>query len=99
MAERHTIRNPIEWSVDQLAHTAHAMASAGRAAHDATIHRPAPSVRRISVGDLRAVLDKGFEDFGAYRADVIFLCAIYPIVGLVLGRLALGGDLLPLLFV
>jgi uncharacterized membrane protein len=98
MAERHTIRNPIEWSVDQITHTAHAVAEAGRAAHHATYHTPAPAVRRISVGDLRPVLEKGFEDFGAYRADVIFLCAIYPIIGIVLGRLAFGGDLLPLLF-
>ena len=98
MAERQTIRNPIEWGVDQIAHTAHAVAEAGRAAHHATYHTPAPAVRRISVGDLRPVLEKGFEDFGAYRADVIFLCAIYPIIGIVLARLAFGENLLPLLF-
>jgi uncharacterized membrane protein len=96
MAEH--IRNPIEWSVDQLAHTAHAVASAGRAAHHATLHTPAPAVRRIAIGDLREVLEKGVEDFAAYRADVIFICAIYPIIGIVLGRLAFGEDLLPLLF-
>jgi uncharacterized membrane protein len=98
MAERNTIRNPIEWSLDQLSHTAHAMAEAGRAAHQATLHTPAPQVRRIAIGDLREVLAKGWDDFGAYRADVLFICAIYPIIGLVLGRLALGEDMLPLLF-
>jgi len=98
MAERNTIRNPIEWSWAQLSHTVQVMASARRAAHQATFHTPAPAVRRISVGDLREVLEKGIDDFGAYRADVIFLCAIYPIIGILLGRLAFGYELVPLLF-
>ena len=41
---------------------------------------------------------RGFADFAAYRTDVIFLCVIYPVVGLVLARLASGYGLLPLLF-
>ena len=63
-----------------------------------TIHSPAPAVRRIGVADLKASLAAGFADFEAYRSDVIFLCATYAIVGLVIFRLALGSDLLPLLF-
>jgi len=43
-------------------------------------------------------LARGFDDFGAYRTDVIFLCVIYPVVGLVLQRLAFDYDMLPLLF-
>ena len=34
--------------------------------------------------DLRDVLTKGREDFTACRSDVIFLCVIYPLAGLVL---------------
>jgi uncharacterized membrane protein len=63
-----------------------------------TLHSPAPAVRRIAATDLRDVLAKGLADFGAYRTDVVFLCVIYPIVGLVLGRLAFGYGMLPLLF-
>jgi uncharacterized membrane protein len=44
------------------------------------------------------VLARGLGDFGAYRTDVIFICVIYPVVGLVLARLAFGYDMLPLLF-
>jgi uncharacterized membrane protein len=50
------------------------------------------------VADLGHVLAKGYYDFAAYRTDVIFLCVVYPLVGLVLARLAFGYDLLPLIF-
>jgi uncharacterized membrane protein len=43
-------------------------------------------------------LARGFSDFGAYRTDVIFLCLIYPIIGIVLARLTFGYEMLPLLF-
>jgi uncharacterized membrane protein len=94
------IRNPIEWSWDQLRLAALAAGSAGRSLRRVgeTLHSPAPAVRRIAATDLRDVLAKGLADFGAYRTDVVFLCVIYPIVGLVLGRLAFGYGMLPLLF-
>jgi uncharacterized membrane protein len=94
------IRNPIEWSWDQLRLAAGAAGTAGRSLRRVgqTLHSPAPAVRRIAPADLRDVLAKGFDDFGAYRTDVIFLCVIYPVVGLVLGRLAFGYGMLPLLF-
>jgi uncharacterized membrane protein len=63
-----------------------------------TAHSPAPAVRRLTFADLRQALSQGFSDFGAYRSDVVFLCALYPIVGLVLWRVAIGHALLPLLF-
>jgi uncharacterized membrane protein len=94
------IRNPIEWSWDQLRLAALAAGSAGRSLRRVgeTLHSPAPAVRRIAATDLRDVLANGLADFGAYRTDVVFLCVIYPIVGLVLGRLAFGYGMLPLLF-
>ena len=55
-------------------------------------------VRRIGLADLRAALASGLADFTANRTDVVFLCVIYPVVGLVLGRVASGYGLLPLLF-
>jgi uncharacterized membrane protein len=100
MAIQHHIRNPIEWGWDSLKQTGRAMNSAGVTldgaweGHDRTV----PRVRRIGTADLKEVLRQGFEDFGAYRTDVIFLCLLYPIVGLVLSRLIWGYDMVPLLF-
>ena len=94
------IRNPVEWGVDQFKHAALAFESAGRAGRRTrdNLHSPAPVVRRIGVTDLRDILARGLDDFGAYRTDVIFLCVIYPLVGLVLARLAFGYEMLPLVF-
>ena len=95
-----TIKNPIEWSGARVVDAAHLIRSAGHSLHHIqdTIHSPAPTIRRIRVLDLREVLAKGADDFGAYRSDVLFLCTIYPAVGLILARFAFGMDLIPLLF-
>jgi uncharacterized membrane protein len=95
-----TIKNPIEWSGAQLVNTAHAVGSLRRSLQHVqeTIHSPAPTVRKITVSDLRDALRQGVDDFGAYRTDVIFLGVVYAAVGLVLARLAFGMDLLPLVF-
>jgi uncharacterized membrane protein len=94
------IRNPVEWGVDQFKHAAEAVESAGRAGRRTrdNLHSPVPAVRRIGMADLWDVLAKGLDDFGAFRTDVVFLCVLYPLVGLVLARLAFGYELLPLVF-
>jgi uncharacterized membrane protein len=56
------------------------------------------AVRTVSFADLKAALVKGVDDFSAMPSYALFLCIIYPIAGLVLGRLAIGYDVLPLLF-
>ena len=66
--------------------------------HEGTAADAPPAVRRIGLGDLWNALARGVADFEANRTDVIFLCVIYPVIGLVLGRLASGHGLLPLLF-
>jgi uncharacterized membrane protein len=86
------IRNPVEWWVDQwrVAGTAlDTIGQAGRRARETTDPR-LPAIRKIGVSDLREVLAKGVDDFAASRTDVIFLCLIYPVAGLVLARLAFG---------
>lgn len=95
-----TIKNPIEWSGARLVDTAHALGALGRSIHHIqdTIHSPAPTVRKIAPRDLLVVLARGFDDFAAYRSDVIFLCITYAVVGLILSRLAFGMDMLPLIF-
>lgn len=95
-----TIRNPVEWTGDQVVHAAHGVAATGRALHHAveTLHSPAPPVNRIQTGDLREVLAKGFSDAGAYRSDVFFLVIAYPLLSLFMAWVAFGMNLLPLLF-
>ena len=72
--------------------------AATRCAVPQTRTAPLPAVRRIELADLEDVLASGISDFAAYRTDVIFLCIIYPVVGLVLASLAFGYGMLPLLF-
>ncbi len=95
-----TIRNPVEWVSDQLKDTTHHLESVGRSIRgtEARGGSRLPVLRRIEVADLKELLARGFADLGAYRTDVVFLCLIYPVVGLVLARFAFDSDLLQLLF-
>jgi uncharacterized membrane protein len=90
----------MEWGVDQLKSANEAAERAGHSLRGsaATRDAPLPAVRRIELADLKEVLARGLGDLGAYRSDVIFLCIIYPLAGLVLAWLALDHNLLPLLF-
>ncbi len=97
MASREHIRNPVEWTADQIwlaSLTAGSLGHSLRGAQDI----PLPAVRRIKASDLRAVLIRGLADFEAYRSDVIFICLIYPLVGILLAWLSFGYHFLPLLF-
>jgi uncharacterized membrane protein len=58
---------------------------------------PVP-VRKITSHDLREVLREGYADLLEKRGDIIFLALIYPLIGLAAAIVALGGNLLPLLF-
>ena len=100
-----TIRNPVEWGWDQVKQAGTAIESAGRSLlrtedrmQAEKLAAPMPTVRRIGVEDIKDAIRLGFQDFGAYRTDVAFLCVIYPVVGIVLARLAFGYDMLPLIF-
>src|ERR1700750_1660163 len=55
-------------------------------------------VRKISLSDLRDALRLGWEDFQAIPTHAVVLCAIYPVLGLVLFRLVVAFSVLPLLF-
>ena len=61
-------------------------------------NRARPIVRTIGLRDLKDALAKGIADFSAMPTHAVFLCVIYPIVGIVLARLTLGYAVLPLLF-
>ena len=55
-------------------------------------------VRKIGLSDLGDALRLGWEDFKAIPTHAVVLCVIYPVLGLVLFRLAVGYSVLPLLF-
>ena len=57
-----------------------------------------PRVRTITPRDLVDALAKGLGDFRAMPTQVIFLCLIYPIAGLIIARMTFGYELLPLLY-
>jgi len=57
-----------------------------------------PRICRITVADLRDALARGTDDFMAMPSHAIFLCLIFPIVGLLLGGLTLGYSVLPLFY-
>jgi uncharacterized membrane protein len=92
------IRNPVEWGLDQLKSAGGAVETlfAGREQREGGDALPA--IRHIGAADIREALAKGLDDFTAFRDDVVLICVIYPIVGLVLARLASGYALLPLVF-
>src|SRR6185436_2539528 len=94
------IRNPIEWAAGQIAATGHAAEESSRLVAGAENSRSAtsPTIRRITVNDLRASLVKGLGDFAAGRTDVVLLFLIYPVVGLLLAQWVFGNNMLPLLF-
>ncbi len=100
MAIQHHIRNPIEWGWDHLKQTGHAMEATAHSMHGTWEARDsaAPVVRRIDAADVGDALAKGFKDFAACRTDVVFLCLLYPIAGLIMARLAFDYGLLPLIF-
>jgi uncharacterized membrane protein len=89
------IRNPVEWTVDQLRIAGHAVEQVGP---PRGLDLPAPAVRQVGYPDIREALERGLDDFAAFRTDVVFLCVVYPLAGLVLARLVFGYDLLPLVF-
>jgi uncharacterized membrane protein len=92
-----TIGNPLSWSVDRVGEASHHIRSVSEAL-GGDARAAAPEVRRIAMADLREALRKGVEDFSAFRTDVVFLCVIYPLIGLAMAWLAFDRSLLPLIF-
>jgi uncharacterized membrane protein len=57
-----------------------------------------PAIRHITPSDLWQSLWLGLDDFSAMPSHAIFLCAIYPLLGIFLIELTLGHSMLPLAF-
>ena len=54
-------------------------------------NRARPIVRTIGLRDIKNALAEGIADFSAMPSHAVFLCLIYPIVGVLLARLTLGA--------
>jgi uncharacterized membrane protein len=57
-----------------------------------------PTVRHITTSDLWDALRLGAEDFWAKPSHYVFLCLIYPIVGLILTRWTSGSSAIQLVY-
>jgi uncharacterized membrane protein len=57
-----------------------------------------PAVRRLAPSDLFHSLARGVDDFVAMPSHAIFLCVIYPLLGILLVSMTLGNSMLPLAF-
>ncbi|HKR90115.1 MAG TPA: DUF2189 domain-containing protein [Phenylobacterium sp.] len=89
------VENPLEYIFERFSWAATDIRRAVLA--PPRLHTAAPPrVRRIALGDLWASLREGLHDLGVARSDVIFIALIYPIAGLVIGRLAFNLNMLPL---
>jgi uncharacterized membrane protein len=55
-------------------------------------------IRCITLADLKDALRLGMQDFLAMPTHAVFLCLIYPLIGLLAARLAFGYSVLPLLY-
>ena len=60
--------------------------------------RATPVVRRIGPADLFRALHKGWQDFLAAPTQLVFLCLVYPLIGLLAAALASGAESLPMLW-
>lgn len=57
-----------------------------------------PIIRDITFNDLREALRLGWEDFTSMPSHAVFLCIIYPVVGIVLAQFTLGYAIVPFLY-
>jgi len=94
MEKSAAIRHPIEWAQIRLREAA--LRSSAGAARPPDTASLVPA--HIDGADLRAALSAGFDDFLAFRSDVIVLCIIYPLAGAILWRFASGADMLQMVF-
>jgi uncharacterized membrane protein len=60
--------------------------------------RAQPTVRRITVADIFDALRRGLDDFWDKPSHYVFLCLIYPVVGVILITWSSGGNALQLIY-
>jgi uncharacterized membrane protein len=50
------------------------------------------TIRRIGLGELGLALRRGWADFLAIPTQLVFLCVLYPVIGLISATLMAGGE-------
>jgi uncharacterized membrane protein len=91
-----TIGNPLSWAAGAIFGTGNSIGTATEALTSPDI-KPVET-RPITGADIREALRKGYDDFKALRTDVMFLVAIYPVIGICLITISFNMALLPLFF-
>lgn len=91
-----TIGNPISWVARNLRATGDHVAESVTEIGSADTHS-LPTVHTLTLGDLKACLRAGYQDFLETRADAVFIVLIYPIAGLLMFGISLNKDMVPLL--
>lgn len=74
------------------------MAEAWTTTGAASLSRPVPEVRRIGLAELGVALRRGWDDFLAAPTQLVFLCVLYPLIGLFAATLSAGGDVIHLVY-
>lgn len=91
-----TIGNPLSWGAEAVgAASSHIAETTGRIGGE---HLAPPEIQKLKLSDLKVSLQQGFDDFVALRTDVIFMAALYPLIGLCLTVFAFNATLAPSLF-
>jgi uncharacterized membrane protein len=57
-----------------------------------------PTVRQITIADVFDALRRGFDDFWEKPSHYVFLCLIYPVIGVILITWTSGGNALQLIY-
>ena len=60
--------------------------------------RALPAVRQIGLADLKDALARGLDDFWAMPTHVVFLCLMYPVIGVLLGNATFNSNAIALLY-
>ena len=69
-----------------------------KATHFYTTDNPVDIREDLSIDDLKLALKKGLEDFSEWPTHIVLAAILYPIVGILIARIIIGYDVLPLLF-
>lgn len=92
-----TIGNPLSWTAGAVVHGGSHLVDMTAHVGSERIDKP-PVVKKIGMADLGYALRHGVDDFAAFRSDVIFLCLLYPVIGLAMVWMAFQNEMIHHIF-
>ncbi len=92
-----TIGNPLSWTAGAFVHGGSHLAEMTAHVGSERIDKP-PVVRKIGMADIGYAIRHGIDDFATFRSDVIFLCLLYPVIGLAMVWMAFQNELVHHIF-